>query len=151
MEISNKKRARRIKKVFNLGAVLLLPILFFVWKEMDLAAAISGGVLLLFIFTFQFAGLNYIHYLSDGEKLQIRYYPIISFFGKEYSSIELNKKMLYKAEIKKSFLFYDLNVEVKLKKGVAEYPSLSLSALSKNDIHTIQTDLEGIIQKNSSC
>lgn len=146
MEVSNQKRSRKIKKVFNLGVVLLLvTILFFVWKEMDLAALINAGVLVLFIFGFQFVDLKYIHYKSDGEILQIHYYPIISFFGKEYSSIEFNKRALYRAEVKKSFLFQDLHLEVRTKRGVAEYPSLSLAAMSENDIQAIRNDLASIL------
>lgn len=146
MVVSNKERARKIKRGFNLGGILLLlPIVFFVWKEMDIAALINAAVLVLSIFAFQFVGLNFIEYNSDGDNLRIRYYPVISFFGKEYSSIEFNKKLLFKAEVKKSFLFADLNLEVKTKKGVAEYPSVSLVALSKNDIVSIQADLVKIM------
>lgn len=146
MEISNQKRSRRIKRGFFLIAVLLLlPILFFVWKEMDLVALINGGVFLLFIIGFQFMGLNYVHYQSDGEVLQIRYYPIISFFGKEYSSIEFNKKRLFKAVVERSFLFHELHLEIKTREGIAEYPEVSLAALSSTDIEAIRDDLSKML------
>lgn len=146
MEISNQKRSRLIKRGFFLIAVLLLlPILFFVWKEMDLVALINGGVFLLFIIGFQFMGLNYIHYQSDGEVLQIRYYPIISFFGKEYSSIEFNKKRLFKAVVERSFLFHELHLEIKTREGIAEYPEVSLAALSSTDIEAIRDDLSKML------
>ncbi len=142
MEISNQKRSRQIKRCFFLIAVLLLlPILFFVWKEMDLAAMINGGVFLLFIIGFQFMGLNYVHYQSDGDILRIRYYPIVSFFGKEYSSIEFNKKRLFKVQVERSFLFHELHLEIKTREGIAEYPEVSLAALSNKDIQTIRDDL----------
>ncbi len=146
MEISNQKRSRVIKRGFFLIAVLLLlPILFFVWKEMDLVALINGGVFLLFIIGFQFMGLNYVHYQSDGEVLQIRYYPIISFFGKEYSSIEFNKKRLFKAVVERSFLFHELHLEIKTREGIAEYPEVSLAALSSTDIEAIRDDLSKML------
>ncbi|WP_339740489.1 hypothetical protein [uncultured Sunxiuqinia sp.] len=146
MEISNQKRSRLIKRGFFLIAVLLLlPILFFVWKEMDLVALINGGVFLLFIIGFQFMGLNYVHYQSDGEVLQIRYYPIISFFGKEYSSIEFNKKRLFKAVVERSFLFHELHLEIKTREGIAEYPEVSLAALSSADIEAIRNDLSKML------
>lgn len=142
MEISNQKRSRRIKRGFFLIAVLLLlPILFFVWKEMDLIALINGGVFLIFIIGFQFMGLNYVHYQSDGDILQIRYYPIVSFMGKEYSSIEFNKKRLFKAQVERSFLFHELHIEIKTREGIAEYPEVSLAALSSKDIQAIRDDL----------
>nr|MBD3621938.1 hypothetical protein [Sunxiuqinia sp.] len=146
MEISNQNRSRLIKRGFFLIAVLLLlPILFFVWKEMDLVALINGGVFLLFIIGFQFMGLNYVHYQSDGEVLQIRYYPIISFFGKEYSSIEFNKKRLFKAVVERSFLFHELHLEIKTREGIAEYPEVSLAALSSTDIEAIRNDLSKML------
>lgn len=145
MEISNKKRSRNIRRGFHLGAVfLLLPVLFFVWKEMDIAALVSGTVLVLFVIASQFVELNYIHYQSDGERLLIQYYPLITFFGKEYSSIEFNKRSLFKAKVEKSFLFYELSIEVKTKKGLAEYPAVSLAALSKNEVRAIKHDLAEI-------
>jgi len=146
MEISNQKRSRRIKRSFFLIAVLLLlPILFFVWKEMDLVALINGGVFLLFIIGFQFMGLNYVHYQSDGDILQIRYYPIVSFMGKEYSSIEFNKKRLFKAQVERSFLFHELHLEIRTREGIAEYPEVSLAAMSRHDIEAIRDDLAGMM------
>ncbi|MGQ7869650.1 hypothetical protein [Sunxiuqinia sp. sy24] len=113
-------------------------------KDMDLAALISGGVLVVFVFGFQFIGLNYVHYLSKGDLLQIRYYPIVSFFGKEYSSIEFHKNRLFKAEIKRSFLFQDLHLEIRTKDGIAEFPEVSLIAMSPVDILAIEQDLDEI-------
>jgi hypothetical protein len=142
MEISNQKRSQKIKRGFNLGVVLLLlPILLFVWQEMDLFALINGGLLIIFIIVFQIVGLDYVQYESTNEMIKVRYYPIISFFGKEYNSIEFRKVLLHKAEVKKTFLFSDLFLEVKTKRGVAEYPSVSLAAMSKKDIGAIKADL----------
>ncbi|MGQ8336420.1 hypothetical protein ACUNWD_07695 [Sunxiuqinia sp. A32] len=145
MELSNQKRSKKIKRTFNLLLVIiLLVVLFFVWKEMDLEAIITGGVLVLVIVFSQLVSLNYFYYSSDGDDLIIRYYPLIAFFGKEYSSVEFNKKMLYHAEIKKTFLFSDLVVAIKTAKGIAEYPEISLSALSKKQIQAILSDLESM-------
>ena len=148
MEISNQKRSRKIKRRFNLGVVLLLlAILILVWMEMDIAALITGAALILFIIGSQIIGLNYVHYESNNEMIQVRYYPIISFFGKEYSSIEFRKKLLHRAEVKKAFLFSDLHLEVKTKRGIAEYPPVSLAAMSPNDIRAIMQDLAEIEQE----
>jgi hypothetical protein len=124
----------------------MLLVIFFIWKEMDLEAVIGAGTLVLYIIGFQLAGFNYIHYQSDGDKLKIQYYPVISFFGKEYSSIEFNKLRLFKAEIKRPFIFSNLHLEVKTKKGIAEFPSVSLAAMCKNDIRAIQNDLYDLAQ-----
>ncbi len=148
MEISNQKRSQKIKRGFNLGVVLLLlPILLFVWQEMDLFALINGGLLIIYIIVFQIVGLDYVQYESTNEMIKVRYYPIISFFGKEYNSIEFRKVLLHKAEVKKTFLFSDLFLEVKTKRGVAEYPSVSLAAMSKKDIAAIKADLSQYLKE----
>ncbi|WP_321287335.1 hypothetical protein [uncultured Sunxiuqinia sp.] len=148
MEISNQKRSQKIKRGFNLGVVLLLlPILLFVWQEMDLFALINGGLLIIYIIVFQIVGLDYVQYESTNEMIKVRYYPIISFFGKEYNSIEFRKVLLHKAEVKKTFLFSDLFLEVKTKRGVAEYPSVSLAAMSKKDTAAIKADLSQYLKE----
>ncbi len=143
MEFSNKKRSKRIKQTFNLFIVLLLLIaLFFVWKEMDIAALITGGVLILSIVLVQFVNLHYIFYSSENDEIIVRYYPIITFFGKEYSSVEFKKTAFQKAEVRRAFLFSDLILSIKTSKGIADYPEISLSALSKKQIAGLKADLE---------
>ena len=95
MELSNKKRTVKIKRVFNLSMVtLLLVTLFFVWKESNAGALIAGGILILSVIVMQFFQINYIYYSSEGGKILVRYYPIIAFFGKEYSSVEFDQSLL---------------------------------------------------------
>ncbi len=143
MEFSNKKRSKRIKQTFNLFIVLLLLIaLFFVWKEMDIAALITGGVLILSIVLVQFVNLHYIFYSSENDEIIVRYYPIITFFGKEYSSVEFKKTAFQKAEVRRAFLFSDLILSIKTSKGIADYPEISLSALSRKQIAGLKADLE---------
>ena len=143
MEFSNKKRSKRIKQSFNLFVVfLLLLALFFVWKEMDIAALITGGGLILSIVAVQAIDLHYVFYSSESEKIIFRYYPIITFFGKEYSSVEFKKTIFHKAEFKGTFLFSRLIIAVKTSKGLAHYPEIGLSALSKKQIADLKADLE---------
>lgn len=145
MEFSNKKRSKRIKQGFNLYIVILLLVaLFFVWKEMDIAALILGGVLILSIVAVQFVNLLYVSYSSEGDQVVIRYYPIITFFGKEYNSVEFTKFAFQNAEVKRTLLFSDLIISVKTKKGIAHYPEISLSALSKKQIADLKADLENL-------
>ncbi|MCW0482498.1 hypothetical protein [Gaoshiqia sediminis] len=147
MEISNKKRTRRIKRIFNLVVVfLLLVALFFVWKENNAGALIAGGVLVLFVVGFQFVNMNYVYYSSEGGKLLVRYYPVVSLFGKEYNAIEFDKHLLYSAKVKKVLLFSDLYLSIRTSKGIAEYPEVSLAGLSREEIQAIQHDLTEILQ-----
>lgn len=147
MEISNKKRTVRIKRGFNLIVVsLLLVTIFFVWKENNAGALIAGGVLVIFVVAVIFVNINYIYYSSVGNKILLRYYPVITFFGKDYSSIEFDKHLLYSAKVKKVFLFSDLYLAIRTSKGIAEYPEVSLSGMSREDIRAIQNDLHELLQ-----
>ena len=147
MEISNKKRTDKIKRYFNLSVVFLLVLaLIFVWKENDIGAIITGAFLMLLVVVSQFIQVNYVYYSSDGKKLLIRYYPVIAFFGKEYNSIEFDKKLLYYAKVKKISVFSDLYLSIKTAKGIAEFPEVSLMGLSKSEIKSIQNDLNKLIK-----
>ncbi len=146
MEISNKKRTDKIKRNFNLSVVFLLVLaLIFVWRENDIGAIITGAFLMLLVVVSQFIQVNYVYYSSDGKKILIRYYPVIAFFGKEYNSIEFDKKLLYYAKVKKISAFSDLYLSIKTAKGIAEFPEVSLMGLSKSEIQSIQNDLNKLI------
>ena len=149
MEISNKKRTDKIKRYFNLSVVFLLVLaLIFVWKENDVGAIITGAFLMLLVVVSQFIQVNYVYYSSDGNKLLIRYFPVIAFFGKEYNSIEFDKKLLYYAKVKKISVFSDLYLAIKTSKGIAEFPEVSLMGLSKPEIQSIQNDLNKLIKSS---
>lgn len=149
MEISNKKRTSTIRRFFNismvvllLGAVLLFVLDVAVWGWVIIGAAV------LKIVVFQFISINYIYYSSEGSKILIRYYPIIAFFGKEYSSIEFEKSLLYFAKVKRVGVFSDLYLAIKTSKGIAEYPEFSLMGLNKNEIRRIEQDLNALLKKS---
>lgn len=147
MEISNKIRTSKLKRIFNLTMLgLVLITLFFAWKDNMLVFGICAGVTVLFFFAFQFANINYIYYCSDGDKLMVRYYPIISIFGKDYKSIEFDKSLLYFAKVKRMGPFADLYIAIKTSKGIAEYPEVSLMGLTQEEITLIEHDLNAMLK-----
>ncbi|PTN07940.1 hypothetical protein [Mangrovibacterium marinum] len=147
MEISNKKRVAKIKRIFNLSMlVLVLVTLFFAWRDNMLVFGIFAGVDVLFFFAFQFANVNYIYYCSDSGKILLRYYPILSIFGKDYRSIEFDKSLLYFAKIKRMGALADLYLAIKTSKGIAEYPEVSLMGLSKDEVAMIERDLNVMLK-----
>ena len=137
-----------IKRTFNASMVILLLItLFFVWKENTVGALIFGGLLILSVVAIQFVNINYIYYSSEGDKILIRYYPVIAFFGKEYNSIEFDKSLLYFARVKRMMAFSDLYMAIKTNKGIAEYPEVSLVGLTKEETDRIEQDLNALLKK----
>lgn len=148
MEISNKPRTRIIKRNFNLIVVAFVVFaIYFVWKEKDLIALIIGGGLVVFIVLILVINFNYISFSSGNGKISVKYYPVITLMGREYSSVNFQYELLYSYQLNASFPFCDLTLSVKTKKGVADYPPISLTALKKEEIEMIRKELERISYK----
>jgi hypothetical protein len=149
MEISNQKRSKQIKRTFNItGIVVVLIGLLFLWLKNDTAVLITAGVFIIYVGISQFANLCSVHFSTEDRKIRIRYYPIISLFKKEYESIEFAHQALLNFEIEKAMGFADLTIVIRTKRGIAEYPAISLAALSKAEIEQISTALSEIMRTN---
>ncbi len=149
MEISNQKRSRLIKRTFNItGIIIVLVGLFFLWLKKDTLVIITVGVFAVYVGASVFANLCYIYFSTANEKILIRYYPIISILKKEFESIEFSQKTLVGFQIEKALGFSDLQIAIKTKRGIAEYPSISLAALSKSEIEQIRSALLEIKRKS---
>lgn len=108
---------------------------------------ITVGVFIVFVAIAQFTNLCYVYFSTANEKVSIKYYPIISISKKEYESIEFPQKALVGFQIENAMGLTDLQIAIRTKRGIAEYPSISLAALSKAEIELIRTALEVIISK----
>lgn len=148
MEISNQNRSKQIKRIFNItGIIIVLVGLFFLWIKNDTLMMITIGVFVVYVGASVFANLCYVYFSTANEKVLIRYYPIISILKKEYESIEFSQKTLVGFQIEKALGFSDLQIAIKTKRGIAEYPTISLAALSKAEIELIRAALSEIMRK----
>jgi len=149
MEISNQKRSKQIKRMFNLtGIIIVLVGLAFLWKKNDTQVLITAGVFAVYVGIAQFANLCYVSFSTENGKILIRYYPIISILKKEYDAIEFTHQALVNFQIEKAMGFSDLTIAIKTKRGIAEYPAISLSALSNDEIEQIRLALSEIRNNN---
>lgn len=149
MELSNQERTKNIKRIFNMVGVAIVIIgLIFLALKQDIAVMITVGVFIIYVGISQFANLCYIFFSTENSKVLIKYYPVITFMKKEYDSIEFPQKALIGFKIEKAMGFSDLQIAIKTKRGVAEYPSISLSALTNNEIEQITSALTEIISKS---
>jgi hypothetical protein len=149
MEISNQKRSRVIKRSFNItGIVIVITGLIFLWLKKDVAVLVTAGAFAIYVGIAQFANLCFINFNTDNGRIRIKYYPIISILKKEYESIEFAQQALVHFQIEKSMGFADLEIAIKTKRGIAEYPTISLAAMSKSEIEQISESLTEILQKN---
>lgn len=135
--------------MFNFfGLLVVVAGLIFFWQKMDIAMFVCIGILILFLGASVFANLCYIFFSTNNGKVVIKYYPIISLFKKNYESIEFAQPSLYNFQVERSMGFADLTIAIKTKRGIAEYPSISLSALNKNEIEQIEAALSEIRKNN---
>lgn len=149
MEFSNQHRTKSIKRTFNLiGVVIVIVGLIFLALKLDVAVMITVGVFVVYVGISQFANLCYVFFSTENDKVLIKYYPVISILKKEYDSIEFPQKTLVGFKIEKALGFSDLQIAIKTKRGIAEYPSISLSALSKSEIEKIKSALTEILSKS---
>lgn len=151
MEFSNQNRSKSIRRTFNLiGSVIVLVGLAFLWMKMDLAVLLTAAVFALYIGVMPFANLCYIYFNTRNGKVLVRYYPIISILKKQYESIEFAQSSLINFQIEKSMGFADLTIVIKTSRGIAEYPAISLAALSKAEVEQIRSALLEIMRNNKS-
>jgi len=149
MEISNQKRSKNIKRTFNLtGIVIVLVGLIFLWLKNDTAVLITAGVFAVYVGFAQFANLCYVSFSTENGKVSIRYYPVISILKKEYESIEFAQSALVNFQIEKAMGFADLTIAIRTKRGIAEYPSISLAAMSNAETEQISLALSEIMRNN---
>lgn len=149
MEISNQKRSKRIKQTFNISGIAIVLIgLVFLWLKQDIAVLITAGIFAIYVGITQFANLCYVYFSTQNGRILIRYYPIISIMKKEYESIEFTHQNLLNFQIEKAMGFADLTIAIKTKRGIAEYPSISLAAMSKAEIAQISAALNEIMRNN---
>ena len=149
MEISNQARSKKIKRAFNiLGIAIVLIGLVFLWLKMDAAVLITAGVFAAYVGISMYANLCYVYFSTNNGKVLIRYFPVISILKKEYESIEFAHQALVNFKIEKALGFTDLLIVIKTRRGIAEYPSISLAAMSKDEIEKIDLALSEIRRNN---
>jgi hypothetical protein len=151
MEFSNQKRAKAIKRSFNLGGIVIVAVgLVLLWLKQDTGVLVTAGVFALYVGVAQFANLCYISFSTENGRVLIKYYPVISFLKKNFDEVGFPHQSLLNFQIERGLGFSDLTIAIRTKRGVAEYPSISLAGLSKAEIELIRAALLEIMKKNKA-
>ena len=149
MNISNKKKASAIKRLFFLLSVFIAVVSLILFMIDVLYGIIGVGVFSLWYLYFHVADYQYIEFSDEENKVMLRYYKTIRFGKSEYSSIEFPQNALLQANFENSVFgkLTDVTLIVKTKRGPAEFPSVSLTAMPKADRTAMKTVLYDIIHK----
>jgi hypothetical protein len=91
---------------------------------------------------------QYISYSDEGEMIILRYFTAGIIGGKK-NSLEMNKLVFagYKIDTKFFGLIQSIILYQKVQQGVAKYPPVYISALSKEDKSKLIRSLDSITQK----
>ena len=150
MRISNKKIATKYKRIFFLVSILITLIALALFLLDQTIFGLSGvGIFSLWYLYFHVADYQFIEYNDENDKIVLRYYKIISFGSKSYHSIEFPQDILQNAHFEDSVFgkLSDLTFLVRTQRGIAEYPSVSLSALRFDDRKRMQESLYKILKR----
>jgi hypothetical protein len=149
MTISNKERTVKIRRIFFLVSVIIAigALILFLIDLTIYALALAGLFALWFLF-FQTADYQFIEFSNDNNKILLRYYKIIRFGKTDFNSIEFPQKILYNAFFENSIFgkMTDLTLVVKTQRGIAEYPQVSLTALSPEERKRMRAVLFKIVR-----
>lgn len=150
MRINNKKKVVKIKRIFFLASVViaLAALLFFLLDLMGLAL-ISIGVFSLWYLYFHVADFQYIEFYNENNRIVLRYYKAISLGSPKFNEIEFPHQLLKKAFFDDSIFgkMSDIRLVVKTKRGAAEYPSVSLSAVNIDDRRKMADSLNDLLSR----
>lgn len=148
MVVSNKNKVIFYKRLFYLVSIIIaLGALSLFLLDLTIYAIGSVGVFALWFLFFQVADYQYIEFRREKNRIILRYYKAVRLGKTEYNSIEFPEQILYRAYFQNTMFgkMSDLTLVVKTKRGVAEYPSVSLTAIPLEDRKKVQSELLNVL------
>ncbi len=148
MKIENKKRVQKLRKLFYMVSVFIAVVTLTLFLlDFTIYGIAAIGIFAIWFLYFQVSDYNYIYYNDANNKILLRYYKAIRFGKGEYNSIEFPVYMLQNAYFENSMAgkMSDITFIVKTKRGMAEYPSVSITGLSKEERRQLQEALNKIM------
>jgi hypothetical protein len=139
MRINNNKRAVKFKRTFFLVSVLIAvtAVILYLFDIFDKtgAAIFSIGIFSLWYLYFHVADYQFVEFQIENNRVVLRYYKAISFGQPRFNEIEFPQNMLRKVFFDNSIFgkMSDVTLVVKTKRGFADYPSVSLTAVNFED------------------
>ena len=131
MDYNNGKPVKRLRIIFLvLGLSWLLAVAILIFFSLFTAAVISAGLFLVAILVIAILNFQYVRFTVDKEKVTVRYYSIFAV-DRLFRMFEFPIDQLRKAEVRKYLLGlkWEVRFTVKVRKGLADYPWISLAAV----------------------
>ncbi len=145
MTFDNSKTIINLRIGFFVATIILLAYLALAYVAKLIKFPLLGmgetgwtlilvGVWFLLTFAPMFLSYQYIFFTDDGEKIIFRYFTAGFVSGKK-NSVEIDKKSFSGYKIETSFfsLIQKITLLQKFQEGVAKYPPIYISALSREE------------------
>lgn len=147
MLYNNEDKVRILKtSIMITGLLFIISMTVLIFLQEFMILAILAGFFLLGLIIISILNFQYVYVGENKNKLVIRYYSVFSV-NRDYQSIEFPIEFLRKVRIKKLFfgIKWDLSLTVKTRKGIADYPPVSLSAIPPKDRYDLVRKLKLLI------
>ncbi len=147
MKVSNSSTVKKYKRLFfGVGIVIALVALALFLFNYTIWGIAGVGLFSLWYLFFHVADYQWIEYMDENGKIVLRYYKAIKFGTPKYNAIEFPQQILQNAHFDNSLFgkYSDVTFFVRTKRGIAEYPSVSLAAVPFKDRKKMQESLSEI-------
>ncbi len=159
MVLQNRKTAIMVRFRTFILTIIFVSLLIVIYTtslldaplfglDKNYIAAILTGIYVLILLFQYFLNLCYIFYSDEGVNLILRFYSLRIFSSKK-NSIEIPKNSFARFEVKKSSLGLKRNLYLyqKMRSGVAKYPPIPITSLTKEERVAIHDSLSRHVQK----
>ena len=159
MIIENSKTTIKIRLRTFLASIIVVALIAIIYTTRILInpiwdlnksqwSFIFVGVFVLILIFNNIRDFHYIYFSDNGNNIVFKFYSMRIFSGKK-NTIEIHKEDFVKFQITSSLFRMReyLIVYQKLKKGIAKYPPISITGLSKKDKAKLKNQLSLYISK----
>lgn len=148
MVFSNKNGVKKLRRVLLIaGGCSFLAMTTLVILGLFTPMVIIGSLFLMVVLVLALLNLQDVNIVQDGNKLVVRYYPVFSF-ERDFETFEVQLAQLKAVEVNKHILGlkWDLTFTIRVQKGIADYPPVSLSAVSFSERTKLVLELRKLIR-----
>lgn len=151
MNFSNRDGVKKIRMVLLvIGICWLLTMIAFLLMEMFTILATLAVVFLVVIMVIAILNFQFVRIVVEKNKLIVRYYSIFSV-DRMFQMFEFRVDQLRNIEVHKNLLGLKMDIvfTIRVQKGLANYPRVSLSAIPFGERSKLVKELKKLIAQNS--
>ena len=152
MDFNNSKRVKILRMVFLvLGLCWLLGVTLLIFFDLFTAAVSLAGLFLVAIAVIALMNYQYVRVTLQKDKLVVRYYSIFAV-DRRFRLVEIPVAQLRKVEIRSYILGlkWEMRFTIRVQKGLADYPWITLSAISGSERSKLISSLRELVPQKQS-